>query len=124
MPVELSSPASSAASLPPLESLDTHTAVSSKRGSVMSWVSACRPTLPVPICATLMAMASSSEVWNGEIEIGNGEAAVDLEHFAGQEAARGRREVDRGGGDVGRVAEASHGRCLLHWLAPFCVWGG
>ena len=53
MPVESSSPASSAASLPALESRDTHTPVSSNRGSVMSWVSACRPTLPVPIASDL-----------------------------------------------------------------------
>src|SRR4051794_22412901 len=123
MPVELSSPASSAASLPALVSLDTHTPVSSKRGSVMSWVSACRPTLPVPICATLMAMASSSQVRDGQVEVWNRESAVDLEHLAGQETCGRRREIDGGSGDVGRVAESPHGRCLFHRLAQFVVGG-
>ena len=39
-----------AASLPALASDDTQTPVSSNRESVISWVSAWLPTLPVPIC--------------------------------------------------------------------------
>ena len=60
MPVEASSPASSPASLPTLASEDTQTPVSSNRGSLIRWLSAIRPTLPVPICATRIAIAVSS----------------------------------------------------------------
>src|SRR6476661_6465484 len=60
MPVDASSPASSPASLPTLASEDTQTPVSSKRGSLIRWLSAIRPALPVPICATRIAIACSS----------------------------------------------------------------
>src|ERR1700755_1472183 len=96
MPVEISRPASSPASLPALESEDTHTAVSSNRGSLMSWARAWMPTLPVPMAATLIAMASSSQVRDGQIEVGEGDAAVDLEGLAGQVAACGGGEIDGG----------------------------
>src|SRR5882757_6956979 len=94
MPVESSSPASTAASLPALDSEDTQTPVSSKRGSVISWVSACLPTLPVPIAATLIVIARSSQVVDGEFEVGERDAAVHLEGLAGQVAARGRGQID------------------------------
>src|SRR5882757_10490612 len=114
MPVEISRPASSPASLPALESKDTHTAVSSNRGSIMRWARAWMPTLPVPIAATLMAMASSSQVRDGQVEVREGEATVDLERLAGQEAACGGREIDGGSGDVLRIAEPTHRCHLLH----------
>src|SRR3954463_16735838 len=60
MPVDVSSPASSPASLPTLMSEDTQTPVSSKRGSLIRWFSAIRPALPVPMCATRIAIAVSS----------------------------------------------------------------
>ncbi len=51
-----------------LSSLDTQTAVSSKAGLAISSASASRPTFPVPICATRMAMGfsmgSGRENWN------------------------------------------------------------
>src|SRR6185369_18043629 len=108
MPVDPSSPASSAASLPALASDETQTPVSSNRASLIRWTSAGLPTLPVPISATRMApvgradnsvMDVSSQIGDGQVEVGEGEAAVDLERFAGQEAARGLGEVYRGRSD-------------------------
>src|SRR6202008_2531184 len=102
---------------------DTHTAVSSNRGSLMSWARAWMPTLPVPMAATLIAMASSSQVRDGQIEVGEGDAAVDFESLAGQVAAGGGGEIDGGSGDVLRIAEPAHRCHLLHGGAQFVVGG-
>ena len=87
-PVGFSSPASSAASRPALASDDTHSAVSSNWGLARMPVSAWRPTLPVPIWATLIAIDASLQVGDGELEIGHDEAAVQLERLAGEEGPR------------------------------------
>ena len=51
--------------------------------------SAWLPTLPVPIWRDSDGHGWSSQVGDGKVEVGNGEAAVDLECLAGQVAARG-----------------------------------
>src|SRR5882757_9307395 len=122
MPVGVSSPASSAASLPALASDDTHTPVSSNAGLVISSVNAWPPTLPVPTCATRMGMPCSSQIGDGEIEIRVGEATVDLEGLAGQETACLRREIDGGRSDVERITEPAQRCRLLHGIAQ-CVVG-
>src|SRR5246127_4037435 len=52
-------PHSSPASLPTFSGVDTHTPVSSNWGLVISSASASPPTLPVPTCATRIAMGVS-----------------------------------------------------------------
>src|SRR3984893_11776321 len=55
-PVDTSTPASVPASLPTFSGDDTHSPVSSNAGLLTSSVSARRPTLPVPTCATRMTI--------------------------------------------------------------------
>src|SRR6202011_2479279 len=87
-PVGFSSPASSAAPRPALASPGTHSAVSSNWGLARTPVNACRPTLPVPIWATLIAIDASLQVGDGELEVGHDEAAVHFERLAGEVGPR------------------------------------
>ena len=89
MPVEPSSPASSAASLPAFASDETQTPVSSNRESLMQLDERGLADVAGADQATRMAMTISSQIRDGQVEVGVGEAAVDLERLAGQEAARG-----------------------------------
>src|SRR5258705_3264227 len=68
-------------------------------------------------------MASSSQVRDGQIEVREGDAAVDLEGLAGQVAACGGGEIDGGSGDVLRITEAAHRCHLLHGGAQLVVGG-
>ena len=104
MPVGLSSPASSAASLPALDSVDTQTPVSSNRWS-------------------LMLFPHRSGICRSRL--GNVEAAVDLERLAGQVAAWEVRWIRDGGPAMspGRRSRASVSHspwryAALRWRPP------
>ena len=56
MPVTVSTPASSPASLPTFSGVDVETATSSNRSSAMSWRSVSLPALPVLTWATRIDM--------------------------------------------------------------------
>ena len=73
---------------------------------------ACRPTVPVDQATTRFTSVTGSPPRSGpgraaEVEVGLLEAAVDLEHLAGDEAAGGAGQVEHGGGDVLGLADAA-----------------
>jgi hypothetical protein len=63
------------------------------------------------------------QVRDGDVEIGEGEAAIHLERLAGQEGTGRRRQIHCGGSDIDGIAEAAQGCHLLHRLAQFVVGG-
>src|SRR5438132_5231410 len=65
-------------------------------------------------------MGVGSEVGEAEVEVADLDAAVHLEHLPGDEAARRRRQVEHGEGDVLGLAEPAQRR-LLHHLGPQLV---
>src|SRR6202011_1833110 len=74
------------------------------------------------VCGLLRLLARhGSQVRDGDVEVGEGEATVDLQRLAGEEAAGRGRQIDCGSGDVDGVTEAAHRGDLLHRCGALLV---